>query len=375
MLALYSADYLHDAQCAREWSVFRERMDRRAHQTGEQPDSLVGVLWRAESLVLPRLVAGTGQILDDDSGQGYQGPGVLGLLQRDPQTWDRYRILVRQVAKRLTQAADTPLPTLSETDSRAVAPRFGPDRLPPKKRETSAAQLRLPDRHDGEQSIVVALVAGTKARMETLRVSVAAYGDSPADWRPFRPQSDETALAAVRRALHACGIDRTTVVPLDGDHPGPYLNADDPAAVLVLIDPWMTGDASFPVLWERLVRSGAGIAAVIVVLPRQDEESRLNATRLREAMTRIPAGGLGAPHHEVGSPQALAHTVAGVLADSVTGQGGDKTPWDRAGNLSLESASERLTRRRRERSGWIRRGAGPWPPLLSGASGELWGGG
>ncbi|MDX3850530.1 FxsC protein [Streptomyces sp. AK02-01A] len=377
VLALYSADYLRDPQCAREWSVFRERMDRRTRQTGERPDSLIGVLWRADDLVLPHVVASTGQILDDESGQGYQGPGVLG-LQRDPLHWDEYRILVRQVAERLTRAANTPLPDLSESESRAVAPRFGP--VPPSRdRGVSGAPTRHPDRHDTGQEIVVALVAGTRTRMETLRTSVTAYGESPEEWRPFRPGSDEAAVSVVRRALRACGVDRMTVVPLDSDPPDPDLGTGDQAAVLVLVDAWMTGDVSFRALWERLSRSGAGISAVIVVLTRQDEESRLNARRLREAMARTPARMLGAAHHEVGSPEALAHTVAGVLADTVAHQDGDRTgeeaPWDRTGDLSPESASERLSRRRRERAGWIRRSAGPWPPLFSGASGELWGGG
>jgi FxsC-like protein len=377
LLVLYSADYLDDAQCGREWSVFRERMDRRLWLTGEPADSLIGVLWRAESLVLPRTVANTGQLLDD-FGQGYQGPGVLG-LQRDPSAWDRYRLLVRRVAERLMRAAKTPLPAMAEAESRTVEPYFGPARVPAQEQRADRPAPRAAERRTGERRVLLVLVAGTRSRMERLRESVDAYGETAEEWRPFRPYSDEPAAATAAWAAHACGVDRLTVVTLDGGRPGPLSGhvpaGGEPAVVLVLVDPWMTGDASFPALWEQLARSRARVAAVVVVLPRLDEESRLAASRLREALSRTPARVLGASHHEVGSPESLTHTVAAVMADSFTDPMAEDPPWDRAGELPLESSAERLIRRRHERAGWLKRGRGPWPPLFSGTPRESWGGG
>ncbi|KUO20223.1 hypothetical protein AQJ91_15715 [Streptomyces dysideae] len=374
LLVLYSADYLNDEQCATEWSVFRERMDRRLWQTGEPADSLVGVLWRAESLVLPRAVANTGQLLDD-FGEGYQGPGVLG-MQRDPGLRERYRTLVRRVAERLTRAGKTPLAAMDAAESRTVEPYFGPTRVP--------AQEQRPDRptpaadqapRAGERHVLLVLVAGTRSRMERLRESVDAYGETPEEWRPFRPYSEEPASATASWAAHACGIDRLTVVTHDGSDPDSLAQADASAVVLVLVDPWMTGDPGFPVLWERLARCGARVAAVVVVLPRLDEESRLAASRLREALSRTPARLLGASHHEVGSPESLTHTVAAVMADSFADAREEDPPWGTTDELPLEDPAERLIRRRRERAGWLKRGRGPWPPLFSGTPRESWGGG
>jgi FxsC-like protein len=367
LLVLYSADYLDDPQCAREWSVFQERMDRRMRQTGEQPDCLVGVVWRADGLVLPRSVANTGNIVDEE----YEGPGVLG-LQQDPDRWDRYRGLVRRVAARLMRAARMTLPALSEAESRKVQPHFGPSRVPPQQRETPPGPSRPPS---GERHVVLFLLAAAKARMERLRASVEAYGATAEQWRPFRPYSDEPAVSVVGRAVRACGADRLTVLTPDSGDPDVLPGVDGSAIVLVLVDPWLTRDGSLPLLWNRLAGARARVAAVVVVLSRLDEETLDNATRLRETLSLTPARVLGAPHHEVGSPESLAHAVAAVMADAFTSPGEAGPPPVRAGDVALESSAERRIRRQRERVGWLKRGAGPWPSLLSGTPGESWGGG
>ncbi len=414
MIALYSAAYLRDGQCAAEWSIFLARMDREARRTGQRPASLIGVLWRPEGLVLPRIVADTGTILDD-VGEGYGGLGALGLMC-DPVGQEGYRLLVRRAAQQITRlAAGPPLPEMTESDSRASAPRFGPGRPA----STSAAQaLRgrprarraappeptappppasrspltaLPDKPPADRRhVIVALVTGERSRMAELRHCVAAYGDTAEDWRPFRPQDDESAVSIVQRALHACDIDRMTVMPLP---PGPVVPDEDTAApaaakdpadaapgaagrpgarapVVVLVDPWMTADTTFPALWMQLRRHASYVAAVIVVLSRSDQETWGNATRLRRALARTPASELDAPHHEAGSAEALAHTVIGALADARP-----YTPPVIPGELSLEGPDERLTRRQRERAAWATRqpgsrlapsGSSGRGPLLSG---------
>jgi hypothetical protein len=451
MVALYSADYLRDRQCGKEWSVFLERMNRRTRKTGQKPASLVGVLWRPEGLVLPRIVADTGQILDD-VGQGYRGLGALGLMQ-DPGGWDGYRLIVRRIAQRIAQAAATPLPEMTEADSRAVSPRFSADRpqradaaqpaeSPRAYRHQRAARRREP--HPGlrsappparpataERHVIVALVTGDRGRMEELRRSVSAYGETAQDWRPFEPHDEEPAVSIVRRALRACDIDRMTVIPLPsgrtsafpapdegapqpamspsglpgaagslhppgygsglpragggppgaGGSPQPAADTDTagppeqtpPTSVVVLIDPWMTGDATFPALWSRLQRYASSVAAVIVVLSRGDEETWANAARLRHALIRTPAFELDAPHHEAGSPESLAHTVVGALADSWLTS--PETPVARPGDLSLESPVERFSRRQRERAAWVTSEPAPLPSLSGTLPGDLWGGG
>ncbi|WP_190014905.1 FxsC protein [Streptomyces lucensis] len=369
LLVLYSADYLNDRQCALEWSVFRERMQRRQWLTGEPADALIGVLWRADSLVLPRAVADTGQLLDD-LGEGYQGPGVAG-LQDDPGGDKRYRGLVRQVAARLTRAARKPLPAMTESESAAVGRSFGPRRgQRAARRERSPA----PPPRPGERHLVLALLAGTRAGMERLRTSVGAYADSPEEWRPFRPFSDEPAAAVAARAARACGIDRLTVVPVEDSGPDPLREAGASAVIVVLVDPWMTADPSFSVRWERLAGAAARVAAVITVLPRQDQESRRDAGRLREALARTPARQLGASHHEAGSQDSLTHAMAAVVADAFADAGEEEPLPGRADELPVENTAERIVRRERERAGWLRHRA-PWPPLLSGTPRESWGGG
>lgn len=370
LLALYSPEYLEEEACALEWSVFAERMDRLERLTGRRPASLVGVLWQPEGLVLPQVVTSSGRILADVSGQGYRGRGVRE-LQSDPHARMLYRRTVSAVADELLRAVASPLPAMSEAAARDVQPRFGPSRGGRRPEPPPAAPTTPEEREGPVRRLVVALVAGTSAKMEQLRTSVAAYGSTPEEWSPFAPQSLESAVSVVSRTLRACGLDGVRFVALDADHALPRLRTDDDSAVVLVVDPWLTEDAAFPVLWERLARCEAGVSAVIVVLPRQDDESRLHTSRLRDSFARTPARLLGAAHHEVGTPQALAYTVAGVLADVASEGGGQGIPL----GPPVESAAERRSRRRRERAEWLTPATGQQASLVGRASGELWGDG
>ncbi|QJT02305.1 hypothetical protein G9272_19875 [Streptomyces asoensis] len=371
LLVLYSAEYVDDAQCAKEWSVFAERMDRRTRRTGERPDSLVGIVWRTDALVLPRPVTAVRHIVDEE----YQGPGLLG-LQQDPRGRDRYQGIVRRVAARLMRAAELPPPVMSEPESRTVAPRFGPSHAVPCRRrdvvEPATEPPKAPAAASGRDArhMMLLLVAGTADRMRHLRGQVACYGGSAEEWRPFHPYSEETVTSTVGWAARACGVDRLAVVAPGPDDPLPY-DIDESATVLVVVDPWLTGDPAFRALWERIAWSRARVAAVVVVLARTDEESTAEATRLREAVSRTPTRMLDAAHHEAGSREALAHIVVAVMADSVArpddDMGGARA---RTGELTIESPAERRVRRQRERVGWLRRGANPWPPVMSRTPGE-----
>ncbi|MFJ6834098.1 FxsC protein [Streptomyces sp. NPDC091209] len=369
LLVLYSAQYVDDSQCATEWSVFAERVERRMRRTGERPDSLVGVVWRPDGLVLPRPVSAVRHIVDEE----YQGPGVLG-LQQDPDGRDRYQGIVRRVAARLMRAAASPPPVMSEAEGHDVVARFGPDhaavrtRPPAPKPPRSAGQVPASDRAD--RNVTLLLMTGTADRMRNLRERVDGYGQSAEEWRPFRPHSEETVASTVGWALRACGGGRLAVTaPRPGD-PLPH-GIDASTTVLLVVDPWLTGDPAFRALWERIARSRARVAAVVVVLARCDEESMVHAGRLREAVSRTPARMLGAAHHEAGSRDALAHIVVAVMADSRTRTQDDTGgTWARTGELTIESPDDRRSRRQRERVGWLRRAANSWPPILSTTPGE-----
>lgn len=402
MIALYSPDYLRDSQCGREWSVFAERMNRQTRKTGRPPASLVGVLWRPEGLVLPRIVADTGHVLDD-VGQGYRGMGALGLM-RDAEGWNSYRVIVRRIAQRVALAATTPLSPMDRADSRSVPSRFGPGRdrarraallysgppgighTPPERRRENAAAAASAAPSPESRRVIVVLVTGDRTRMEELRRSVSAYGDTAQDWRPFRPQDDEPVVSIIRRALRTYGIDVVPVLPSAAGHAAPpaadaadrggpataepalaepapaaglaSAPGTDQPAVVVLVDPWMAGDPAFPTLWTRLQQQTASVAAIIVVLARGDEETRANSARLRHALARTAAMDMDAPHHEAGSAESLTHTVIGALADAWLAPGSALTARPAA-----ESPLERFSRLQRERAAWTGGHMGPWSSL------------
>jgi len=357
LLVLYSADYLTDRQCALEWAVFRHRMERRQWLTGGPMDALVGVLWRTDSLVLPRAVADTAPPLED-AGEGYQGPGVSE-LPNDTGARPRYRALVRRVAERLTRAARTPLPVMGEYDSTSVQPSFGPGHEQHPRRPESS--------HPGstENHLVLILLAGTRAAMEHLRESVDQYADVAEEWRPFRPYSEEPAADIACRTARAQGVDQLTVVTPYGAGLDALPETARSAIAVVLVDPWLTGDASFAVHWDQLARSGTCVSAVITVLPLQEQESRRAAGRLHEALARTPARRLGAAHHEAGSPEALSHAMAAALADAFTDAGGD-VPSDRPNEPTAPRQHTRAGRARNRESRL---------PLATRTPRESWGGG
>ncbi|TVL92402.1 hypothetical protein [Streptomyces sp. SAJ15] len=441
LLALYSDAYLRSPDCAREWSVFRERMARSARQTGHEPRALVGVVWRPDGLVLPLSVAEAGPLLPS-GGQGYPA-GEFGTL-RDPEHWAQYRDLVRLVADRLITGTQADLPTMSTADARSIPLRFDPHAgtappapaAPPRAaRPTGAPRPGTPaphppptappgpprakwrpvydlpraagrpraDRGPGTAArrhrVTLLLLAGTRSRMAALRTALAPYGDSPEDWQPFWPHTEESAVDVVQRALEDYGVEEVTVCPFTPESgaaepvalpPEPPGADPDPPVVLLLVDPWLAREArpsrdpGLSALCERLSARGAAFAGVVAVLPRTDAETWENTPQLRDALLAQAAGcRLRAPHHEVGSAEGLAHTVIGAMADVLTvwpgGQGrsepGEPDGRPPRGAREPEERAEWPTRRSRERDAWSPVPAGPRSALLSHRSGGIWGDG
>ncbi|MEO3749610.1 hypothetical protein [Streptomyces sp. B6B3] len=425
LLALYSESYLRATDSARDWAVFRERVERVLRRTGQSPQALIGVVWRAEALVLPRSVARAGPLL---SGWGDVG-GTVGVadLLADPAGLDGYRRLVRQVAERLVDAAARQVPAISAADAAAVPPRFGPRRgeqadrrraaTAPERDPRAASDPRASGEPGGSRDsrdapearpITLLCLTGTRDRMVGLRASADGYGPSPEDWRPFLPQADEPAVAIVRRALAAYGLRNMTARQLPArPETGPAPARPARSAVL-LVDPWLASSLSAETLRTELAGWSSAIGAVVVVLARGDAETTRHTAELRAAvLARIINSGLQAPHHEAGSAQGLAHTVIGAVADMLAlGPGAPAEPLDPAEPLAsttprqdaaprpatpdpgrraapdqaadrtasgrasrVETSAERLTRRRRERSSWLSPVAGLLPPLLYGTSG------
>jgi FxsC-like protein len=244
--------------------------------------------------------------------------------------------------------------------------------------------------------------------MAGLRASADGYGPAHEDWRPFLPQTDEPAVAIVRRALAAYGLPEVTARQLPArPETGPPPARPARSAVL-LVDPWLASSLSAETLRTELAGWSSAIGAVVVVMARGDAETTRHTAELRAAMlARITHSGLQAPHHEAGSAQGLAHTVIGAVADMLAlGPGAPAEPLASAEPLApaarrpdaaprsaapdagrraapdpaadrpspgrasrAETSTERLNRRRRERSSWLSPVAGLLPPLLYGTSG------
>jgi FxsC-like protein len=378
LLALYSEAYLRGDDSARDWSVFRERVDRARRRTGQAPQALIGVVWRAEGLVLPLSVTRAGPVLngwDRDGGTA----GVADLLE-DPGGLDAYRELVRQVADRLVAYADRQVPALSGEEAAAVPPRFGRSHA-----GRAPAAADVPD----SRRVTLLCLTASRDRMRGLRGSLDGYGETPEDWRPFPHQTSESATGIVVRALSAYGVDDVTVRPLPApaapDAPDARSTPEQGSwSAVLLVDPWLASATSPEALREELAGWASLIGAVVVVMARGDEETSERTIELRRAVLhRVTHSGLQAPHHEAGSPQGLAHAVIGAVADMLaTGSGASAEPLpsspqhprhegvvEQGTQRTPETRAERLSRRRHERSTWLSPVAGLLPPLLLGTPG------
>jgi FxsC-like protein len=402
MLALYSDAYLSGEDSVREWSIFHERMARHTRQTGRESQALVGVVWRAAGLVLPRAITDVGPLLPG-RGAGYPAADVDELM-RDPAHWDGYRRLVREVADRLSAGAAVGLPQMSEIDAKEVVPEFAADpramrlggdtgpgafaRVEPV-RDPSARVVADDRRSDragtSPRRVTLALLAGTRQRMAGLRNAVATYGETAQDWRPFRPQTDEPAVDVVRRALFAYGIDDVRVRVLD-DEPGaepdrlPGRDPDADSVTLVLVDPWLAREGGFPAAYERLAHWPGTVAGVVAILPRGDQETWQSTWRLRAGLLADAENcAVQAPRHEVGSAEGLAHIAVGAVADVFGGNDPTPdafavaTPKEPVTLARPESPTERLVRRRKERAAWIARPTrSPLASMMYGSTGGTW---
>ncbi|MFE7030750.1 TIR-like protein FxsC [Streptomyces sp. NPDC057621] len=130
-IALYSPAYLNSEFCGKEWTAFRERLERYRQETDINVPALVPVTWTPVEGNLPDEVADL-QYNEPGLGDEYLTRGLLHILKTDP-TGPAYRKVVERVAAQVRIAADRfrlPItPSLDLGEVRGLFPAFTHQRL------------------------------------------------------------------------------------------------------------------------------------------------------------------------------------------------------------------------------------------------------
>ena len=213
---LYSPRYFQSVVCGQEWSSFSARPVYRVPGSAGQPTGIVPVLWvpGPQSSLPP--VASRLQFNHSEFGHDYVREGMYALLKLN-YFRDAYELAVHRMAQRIVQMAEqTMIPVGQEEDFLLRPSAFD--------RPTPARQLRI------------AVLACDAARLPEGRSS-EAYGQSPLDWQPYRPESSRPLAQHADRVARQLGF-HPSIHEFE-EEADAVLNAEKPAAPgLLLLDRW-----------------------------------------------------------------------------------------------------------------------------------------
>lgn len=226
MLSFFSPHYFNSTWCGREFQVF---LDRRKTWTPSGNDDahvtfIVPVLWIA--CTPPDAIAGAQQNWDSGFPQEYRDLGTRKLLQLEKKA-ERVSVITSLAGRIVKLLGHTPLPELPAIGSvTTLASAF------------DVAGGPGPVQHASSAYFVFA--AGKRAEIATTaRNNVGAWANTDGkDWRPYFPQSSDSAGALAQRAAGDKGR-RFTQIPCDGQLTDRLKTAkQEGAPVVIFTDPW-----------------------------------------------------------------------------------------------------------------------------------------
>jgi FxsC-like protein len=135
------------------------------------------------------------------------------------------------------------------------------------------------------------VAASSRREMSTIRTDVAAYGDRPVEWSPFRPPLPEP-LAEYARSIAADHCFETRIADLTELSGRAELAAHDDHQILVLlVDAWITRlDGARQALRAHTARTGQArfpTTAVLIPNSRDDMETRQHWAGLSRACREV----------------------------------------------------------------------------------------
>jgi len=238
-IAIYSPFYFQKKFCGKEWAVFRSRVEAYAKslpQGADFPGLMFPVLWQKEDYVLPRIPAALGKIQYkyDAYGKAYAEQGLRTML-RNKKFKQQYDDFISVLADDLIEAAQEhklpalpnmpPLDQVAETfPTQAAAP------APIQQPQVAGANPRY---------VKFIFLAGRKDELQPVRTSLAPYGESGGEWRPWLPDPRDEVDLLVQEVIQRERLISDGAIPLDNELEKQLKEAEeDNKIVVILVDLW-----------------------------------------------------------------------------------------------------------------------------------------
>jgi FxsC-like protein len=285
-LALMTPRYFQSVPCGKEWYLFGERTRRYDAAALTESSLLKPLMWIPTPPTKMHPIADPIQHYSAALGRTYQRLGVRQLM-RLQRHQDDYRSFVFELAGQIVDGVERhPIPTGAWTVGfdQAVSAFHGPSS--PAGKPVSLEQLSRP--------LLVHLVVAASSRqgMTGVRENLAAYGDHPLDWAPFRPPMPaplaEYASGIAANHSFDTGIAELRELPQRAD-----LASRNNQIVVLLMDAWVTQlEPAKRALSEHNARAGQEpppTTAVLIPNSRDDAETRQNWPGLSQACRSVLA--------------------------------------------------------------------------------------
>jgi FxsC-like protein len=213
---LYSPRYFRSVACGQEWDAFASRPVYRIPRNSGHASGVVPALW----VTLPQSslppVASRLQFNHSDFGQDYVREGLYALLKLN-YFRDAYDLAVHRLAQRIVQVAEQTMIPVGRREDFLTRPCAFEDPVP-------SRQLRI------------AVLACDADKLPPGR-SADAYGQSPLDWQPYRPDSSRPLVQHADRVARQLGF-HPSIHDFE-DEVEAVLHAEEPTAPgLLLLDRW-----------------------------------------------------------------------------------------------------------------------------------------
>ncbi|MGW3648478.1 FxsC protein [Streptomyces sp. NPDC000878] len=258
-VALYSPSYLSSEYCGKEWTAFRERLDKYRQETEIDVPALVPVLWVPMEGELPDGIARY-QYNEAGMGQEYATHGLMHILRTDP-TGPVYRTIVEKVAARVRVAADRfrlPLtPGLDLSEVRGLFP---------------VAEQQRPA-EPGTGHVQVFLAAGVADPLPEGRQRPEYYGRSPREWTPYHPPKYPTVAHRAQKVIVEEGYTSNIEVVDAGLSGRLDETMDNNQTSILLVDPWAVRSETYRDVLAEYDGQYRPATGVLVPCHDADEES------------------------------------------------------------------------------------------------------
>jgi FxsC-like protein len=269
---LYSQRFFTSAECGKEWWAFSVRMAHQAAREARPVEAIVPVVWTPVDAPLLPEAAKMIQFNHRELGHLYATEGLFTLsqLSSDATYNTAYRRAVLGLARRIVD----------------VAQRLPVEPWQPRDYTTLESAFRSALTSDpGERRLRITVVAPSKDDLPDGRGD-SAYGRSPVDWNPYRPDSRRPLAEHVSDLARSLGY-QAVVYDLNG-RDAAATDEDRPREPeILLVDPWATVHPEYRRALARFNSAAQPWIQLMIPLSVRDEETANAKTMLRDSIGEL----------------------------------------------------------------------------------------